>query len=782
VREEITTQHPVRRRFGEYEVQRDGRGRLCMLGTGSYGRTYRARHALLGTEVAIKVIRREVVASESVRQRFLAEGRALTELFNDRVAMLRHFGQTEHGELYCAMEFCAGGTLTERIRKMGPRPVGEALEIVRQVAEALKAAHAAGIVHRDLKPNNVMLAGTPPPLQTKVIDFGLAQGSGGSGGRFRGTVQWASPEQLREEPIDGRSDLFSLGLILWYLLDGHAPDDAETADIVRRRLTPGHYAARLPNEIPEVLCALLAGLLETDPGKRFGSADELIAIIDELHRTHPYDPVPEPDPDEDELEADELPYLSADIQVDERYFSLTRLHRDLAGEWFEAELADDGGNRIVFVLDERWSRIPALRRRVKTNIARLTRTLVEGLPSFWVLQETDDNLLAEWDGESVGDLASWLKLRRRLDLKDAMGFLAGVAQVADEAAEAGIPGVGLSAGQVRWESGTTTESTGGLARAVPFLFPLLLDAGDLPGHEGPGPDANGSTIVLVVPELACDRCYMLAALIYRMISGREPATAIAHSPAAYAPISGLTEQGNMMLRDALTRDGEIDTCTSLLRALAGAEGMSFIGSTVGRARRSSGSTRRPATSGDVKVAEAKTREETLQRKSEERAEQERKEQDEREAAAREKEERRKQERKDAAERAENELQEKRQHETIERLEREHYSSQPGRRRRGRIPDNRRGLWWLRSRTSRVMKQRALAAAGGLLLVLGLMVWAGYADWGSPESKAPSGPKNGKPAPAADPLPQPAPGPANGTDPETETEEKPPVGLHRDSGL
>ena len=569
-------------RFGKYEVLRDAGGGPMLLGSGSYGRTYKARHLMLGTEVAIKVIRRELTASESTRQRFLREGRALAGLAHDHIALLRYFDCGDDGQLYYAMDYCAGGTLAERVRRRGPRPVGEALEIVRQAASALVAAHAAGIIHRDLKPGNIMLAHAPPPVRVKVIDFGLAQssGTGATGGRFHGTAQWASPEQLREAPIDGRSDLFSLGLILWFLLEGAAPDPGDTSEVVQRRLDPGGYAQRLPQGLPPDVRRLLGNLLETEPSRRVASAVVLLERLSALCAAHPYQPVAEPDEDDAAGgEAAGAAELLLEHAGDDRYARMTRLHRDLAGEWFEAELDGGQGQRMVFVLDEHLAEHPGLRDKVRANLARLRRQPVDALPRLPVYYETGGTLVAEFEGTGGGDLASWLRLRRKVDLRDALGFLARVAAAADDAHACGLPGLGLMAVQVRrgtGGSGGESGSTGtSLRGAEPRLFPLLLAAADLPPGDAMAADASGSTLVLAAPELACDRFFMLAKLIYRMVSGRETPDAVAHSPGAYITVSALTEQGNAILREALGRRSQWDSCGGLLGDLAAAENLSL---------------------------------------------------------------------------------------------------------------------------------------------------------------------------------------------------------------
>ena len=110
--------------FGDYVVLRNERDEPWLLGSGGYGRTYKARNRLLGTEVAIKVIRGDLSANDKIRQRFLNEGRALAGLTHEHIALLRHFGISDGGQIYYAMDYCAGGTLAERVRQLGPRPHG----------------------------------------------------------------------------------------------------------------------------------------------------------------------------------------------------------------------------------------------------------------------------------------------------------------------------------------------------------------------------------------------------------------------------------------------------------------------------------------------------------------------------------------------------------------------------------------------------------------------------------------------------------------------------------
>src|SRR5262249_7035255 len=156
----------------------------------------------------------------AVRQRFLIEARAVAKLSHPHIARLYDFGEMD-GVLHYAMEYCGGGSLADYVTKHGALDLRQVLEVAQQIARALKCPHAAWFIHRDLKPSNIMLTSEKPPLFAKLIDFGLVQPSipgatrsvsddqSADGARFLGTPLFASPEQLREEPMDIRTDLFS---------------------------------------------------------------------------------------------------------------------------------------------------------------------------------------------------------------------------------------------------------------------------------------------------------------------------------------------------------------------------------------------------------------------------------------------------------------------------------------------------------------------------------------------------------------------------------------------
>jgi serine/threonine protein kinase len=211
--------------FDHYEVLTRDDGSLHELGRGAMGITYKAFDTNLGMPVALKVISGNWLNSDVARQRFIREARSAAKLRHRHVASVFHLG-TEGEAYFYAMEFIDGETVDALIKRQGPLHPKLALQIAAQVARALNAAQPHGLVHRDIKPANLMLVREDDEVMVKVIDFGLAKSSlpgeeesaTVSLGGFVGTPHFASPEQLEEREIDVRSDIYSLGVTLWYML------------------------------------------------------------------------------------------------------------------------------------------------------------------------------------------------------------------------------------------------------------------------------------------------------------------------------------------------------------------------------------------------------------------------------------------------------------------------------------------------------------------------------------------------------------------------------------
>ena len=258
-------------RFQHYQVLKHPDGSLWELGRGAMGITYKAFDTSLRSEVALKVISAPYLNSETARQRFLREARAAAQLRHPNVATVFHLGDTG-GTCFYAMEFVDGETVERRVRREGALRVDLALRIARQVARALIAADRQRLIHRDIKPANLMVVRDDDEdhLLVKVIDFGLAKSMVSTTdqssmtvtlGGFVGTPHFASPEQLQERPIDIRSDIYSLGASLWYMLSGRPPFQGSLASVIHQHLgqpLPLEVLAKLPLRAAELLKVMLA--------------------------------------------------------------------------------------------------------------------------------------------------------------------------------------------------------------------------------------------------------------------------------------------------------------------------------------------------------------------------------------------------------------------------------------------------------------------------------------------------------------------------------------------
>ena len=262
------------------------------------GTVYRARHTLLEQDFAVKVLAGGLAEDSEVRRRFLVEARSLASFVHRNAVQVRDCGQ-DGGVLYLAMDLCPGETLAELSAREGPLAPARAVTIVVQILDALDEAHRAGIVHRDLKPGNVMVEvvhreGRPSADVVRVVDFGLARivGAGRGalpdaftsiGGDVVGTVAYMSPEQLRAaDDVDGRSDLFSLGVVLYELLAGSSPFPGTSTMSIALRIVdarPAPWPATIAPRVGPALDAVLARALEKRPEDRFATAAEMAAAL-----------------------------------------------------------------------------------------------------------------------------------------------------------------------------------------------------------------------------------------------------------------------------------------------------------------------------------------------------------------------------------------------------------------------------------------------------------------------------------------------------------------------
>ena len=270
-------------KVGRYEI-------LEVLGRGAMGVVYLARDPLIDRRVALKTLRVDLDAdfAEEFRERFLREARAAGRLNHPGVVTVHDVGEdTASGLVFIAMEYVEGRDLKQILASGQRFRPSESARIAAEVAMALDYAHGMGVIHRDVKPANIILT---PDGTTKIADFGVARLESSNltvEGQFIGTPNFMSPEQITGQPVDGRSDLFSLGVVLFTLLTGQRPFAGETMHEVTRRIVDGPcpIPSTIAAELPPAFNPILLKCLEKAPERRFQSGRELAEVLAAVARS-----------------------------------------------------------------------------------------------------------------------------------------------------------------------------------------------------------------------------------------------------------------------------------------------------------------------------------------------------------------------------------------------------------------------------------------------------------------------------------------------------------------
>lgn len=280
-------------RIGEYLVKR-------LVGEGGMGKVYEAEERLSKRRVALKVLRPELTKNEEGRRLFLNEMQILAHL--EHPNLVRSLASIEDGDkLVMVLEFLSGRTLRDELVLRKRLPWAEALEHVVHIAEALVVAHGQEppIVHRDLKPENVMLLcaegeeAEGPPKGLKVMDFGVAKvlaAANATNTQSIGTLQYMSPEQIDARPIDGRADLYALGLVFYELISGEVPfHSASPRELLNMQCTaePPDLSDDVRRGLPRGVENLLFSMLEKDPEKRPASAQAVVSALEPFMSANP---------------------------------------------------------------------------------------------------------------------------------------------------------------------------------------------------------------------------------------------------------------------------------------------------------------------------------------------------------------------------------------------------------------------------------------------------------------------------------------------------------------
>jgi serine/threonine protein kinase/TPR repeat protein len=587
--------------FDHYEVLTRGDGSLHELGRGAMGITYKAFDSNLRIPVALKVINVPDLTSDIARGRFVREARAAAKLRHRHVASVFHLG-VQGDTYFYAMEFIDGETVEALVKRRGPLPELVALQLCLQVTRALTAAEQYGLVHRDLKPSNLMLVREDDELCAKVIDFGLAQCqlSEDEDGRsfsttttgFMGTPLYASPEQLEEKAIDQRSDIYSLGATLWFMLAGVPPFSGPVARVVSQHLTVEPPYEHLAGCSPETI-ALLRKMLAKNREERFQKAAEVRQEIERTSEVLAGGPVAaaarlaleearmEPPPAADREVGDYPPGTT----VAERYEILEALGATNHGWQYHArDIVEQREVRLMLTeIDPVADRATVT--QLENEMTALSQVDHPSVLRVYGMETVENRVIIALEWTTSFTLLQVLRSRRKLGAGEVMRLLELMAAGVDHAIANGLDRIDLGLHQIHVVFAEPAEDQEERMRQPieewpPFtlkLNPMAISC-EISQSEtwaggqtlvGRGPEA-AAVGAPVNPGVAHTRS--LAVLIYELLGGSVSpllaANASMHGIARYSPLANLTEEGNEVLQSALDPDGPFRNAGEFYRALS----------------------------------------------------------------------------------------------------------------------------------------------------------------------------------------------------------------------
>lgn len=269
--------------IGQYRI-------LDVVGGGGMGIVFRARQEMVDRDVALKLLPPELAHDEINSKRLEREAKALAKLNHPNIVTTFDFGLTPSGQAYLVMELVDGESLKELLLRDGRMELNRAIKIFVQMADAMRFAHRSGIVHRDLKPHNVMIAQAPSPDFVKVLDFGIARLADSQKltrvGEIIGSPLYMSPEQCLSEPVDERTDIYALGVLMYVCITGHVPFKGETLyETVERKCTmpPPRFSEIAPElEIPSFVEELIRHCLAVEKEDRIQTMNEVKDLLESI--------------------------------------------------------------------------------------------------------------------------------------------------------------------------------------------------------------------------------------------------------------------------------------------------------------------------------------------------------------------------------------------------------------------------------------------------------------------------------------------------------------------
>lgn len=574
-------------RFQHFEVPIREDGSLHELGRGAMGITYKAFDTNLRSFVALKVINAAYLSNEVARQRFLREARAAAALRHPNVATVFHLGE-EGGNYFYAMEFVDGETVETMMKRQGALPIDTALEIVLQVSRALGAAHKQALVHRDIKPSNLMIIREDDgEFTVKVIDFGLAKISGNTSsedaatltiGGFLGTPHFASPEQLDELDLDVRSDIYSLGITLFYMLAGRAPFSGSLAQVMSQQLHREPPLESLSDQ-PKPVLDLLRHMLVKDPARRPQTPVDLRHEVEACLASlisHPFPRASFTSVDQENFETQALPNENGMIAVEVvpgaelggRYRILSEVRFSELGKVFKAERIDTSEPVALVMLGPALLLSAEACTRLEEQVALLQKIDAPALQKVFSVERFNltSCLTLEWvEGPNLLDL---LRTRKALPLAEALAILRPLAFGFDALSLAGLPCPEIALHDV---------FVPGIDVSVPVPAEVFVKFIAIsPGVGDASPEGTLVTSPLAMMRESgafsgndeCAYVYTIATLSYELLGGMRSGS----SSGTPVPVAGLTETANSAMRRALRpSSASFSSCIIFLDAMEGRE-------------------------------------------------------------------------------------------------------------------------------------------------------------------------------------------------------------------
>jgi serine/threonine protein kinase/formylglycine-generating enzyme required for sulfatase activity len=570
---------PPPEKFEHYDLLKNEDGSVMELGHGSMGVTYKAFDTNLQCNVALKVISAAYLNDATAEERFLREARGAAQLRHRNVASVFHLGR--HGESYFyAMEFIEGETVDERVKRDGPLDTLFALEVTSQVASALIAAHKQGLIHRDIKPSNLMLIREDDgEMLVKLIDFGLVKsaligstaGALTSGG-FVGTPYFASPEQLDQRSEDIRTDIYSLGVTLWFMLTGKPTFMGSVASVIAQHLDkPPEFDSLAV--LPGCVVGVLRKMLEKEVEQRIQTPQELRAelkrCLEILKAANAGSPKSLETVSYDEaFETIGLssthglqPKIETGATLGARYRLIEDLDPAHPGRTFHAE--DEQQKRRVRVKIVTCT--AAAFAGVKERAARLQNASHRNFIGVLAAERAGalGFVVSEWlEGFALVDL---LRARRELTLRETLTLLEQIAPTVDAACDLDVRlELQLRDVMLHFPEGFDESNEQVILRCPLAEWPAFVvkldPLGGLDALDASSDAACGRTMVHASQENCPAVIAQVAALTYDLLGGK---------PGGFAPLANLSEDGNQAIRQALRSGGDFPTARAFVDALAG---------------------------------------------------------------------------------------------------------------------------------------------------------------------------------------------------------------------